>query len=167
LLQVYGRVRFEESRSSTNHRVVMYRSSSITPDDLHLWQIPVPVSFTKTPGSRELVVALCFDPPTRGRRLDYLASTMQFDILRGVAAEVADQIYRAPTEEDLEQPAEPREGDEPDGADDSGAAAAPRSVAELGRRRLPLQPSANVRRGGANQLARWRFRNRLRPDDGE
>ncbi len=156
-LQGYGRARFEEARSSTNHRVVMYGTAGIRADDVQMWEFPVPRSFTQSSGDRELVVALAFDPPTRGRRLDYLASTMQFEVLRGIKPEVVDAIYRAATEDELEAT--------PEGEDSDPPTDEPKSVAEIGRRRIELEPSANARRGGANQLARWRFKHRLRAEE--
>jgi subtilisin family serine protease len=159
-VQGHGRARFEEARSSTNHRVVMYGTASIRANDVHLWQIPVPAGFMQSGAERELVVALAFDPPTRGRRLDYLASTMQFEVVRGLAPDVIDGIYRAATEEQLEEATELDESEAED-------AQAPKSVANLGRHRIHLEPNANERRGSANQLARWRFRKRLNEKDGD
>ena len=156
-LQGYGRARFEEARSSTDHRVVMYGTARIRPDDVQMWEFPVPHSFMRSAADRELVVALAFDPPTRGRRLDYLASTIQFEVLRGIDPAMVDTIYRAATEDELEAT--------PEADDDGPPPDEPKSVAELGRRRIRLEPGANARRGSANQLARWHFKNRLRPDE--
>ena len=78
----FGRADADRAESSDEHRVVLLAEQSLTPDQVHFYDVPVPNSFYRF-GRKKLTVALSFDPETRGSRLKYLASRMSVYAYRG------------------------------------------------------------------------------------
>ena len=73
---------------SSRHRALLVAEGSIPINGVHIYEIPIPTSFTAIRRQAEdLDVALAYSPPTRVRRLDYLASRMEFEIVKGLPLE--------------------------------------------------------------------------------
>ena len=82
-------------------------------------------------------VALAYSPRTRVRRLDYMASRMEFHVVKGMPLDEVAEVFAKIGGEDVS------------------------TVSELGARRVDLQPSVMTRSRGANQLGRKVFYQRL------
>jgi hypothetical protein len=97
----YGSPDIADAIASRDHRVVLIAQQSIPMNGVHIYEVPIPRSFFDSGGTRGVSVALCFDPPTRARRLDYLASRVEFHLLRGVDQKLLEQLVLAATPEEL------------------------------------------------------------------
>jgi subtilase family protein len=161
----YGSPGLREAIASSEHRVVLVAEGAIPVDGVHIYEVPIPSSFFESGGTREIAVALSYDPPTRGRRLDYLGSRMEFRLVRGIDIALLERLVIASpeglgdlTEEEGEEVSEGTIEDSPQ----------PSRLSDLARRHLvPLQPSARRRSVGANQFGRKVFSQRLDPSAGD
>jgi hypothetical protein len=160
----FGRPSVERAIASTPHRVVLVTEDSIPVDGIHVYQLPVPGSFRRSGGQRGIDIALAYDPPTRIRRLDYLASGMEFHLVRGISLdEVIASFMREDPEADLE------ESDDPNatGVNEDDIAtevdAEPPTLSGLKSHVCRLEPSSRLRSRGANQLGRATFTQRFDP----
>lgn len=79
---------------STDRRVTLYAQSEIPLDHFHIYRVPIPESFLQAAGTRTIIVALAFDPPVRGRRMDYLGVEMNMYLIRGKSLEEVYNAYR-------------------------------------------------------------------------
>jgi hypothetical protein len=164
----YGSPELGEAIASREHRAVLVAESAMPVDGVHIYDVPIPSSFFEPGGVREVIVALSYDPPTRGRRLDYLGSRMEFRLIRGVDIGLLQRLVIASseglaglTEEEGEEEEAPSEGP-PEGGSQ------PQRLSELAPRHLiALQPVARRRSLGANQLGRKIFGKRLDPSAGD
>ena len=55
----YGRVSAERAEVSEDHRAVLVAEGEIIIDDVHLYTVPIPLTFFSPGGYRRLTVALC------------------------------------------------------------------------------------------------------------
>jgi subtilisin family serine protease len=79
----YGRPSFDRARYSDENRAVLYSESRIGFDNFHVYQIPIPESFSERREPRAIEVTLAYDPPVRHSRFDYLGAKMSFRLIRG------------------------------------------------------------------------------------
>ena len=133
----YGRPSIARATQATSHRVPLIAEGSIPINGVHIYQIPIPSSFMSRGGHRGLDVALAYSPRTRVRRLDYMASRMEFHVVKGISLDDVARVFARIGDEDVS------------------------TVSELGARRVDLQPSVQTRSRGANQLGRKVFQQRL------
>ena len=133
----YGRPSMARAIESSSHRALLVAEGSIPINGVHIYEIPIPTSFTASGGKRGLDVALAYSPPTRVRRLDYLASRMEFEIVKGLPLEEVAEIFAKIGDGDVS------------------------TVSGLGSKRVDLKPSTQTRSRGANQLGRRVFHQRL------
>ena len=133
----YGRVSADQAEVSEDHRAVLVGEAEITIDDVHLYTVPVPLTFYGPGGSRRIAAALAYDPPVRVTRLDYLANHMEIHAYRGVSLQQVQDAYTRQQKSDEEEPL------------------------ELRRFRLDLQPSSMRRGKGAHQFGSKTFQKRL------
>lgn len=162
----HGSPDIADAIASRDHRVVLIAQQSIPMNGVHIYEVPIPQTFFESGGTRGVSVSLAFDPPTRARRLDYLASRVEFHLLRGVDQELLEQLVLAASPEELEALDEMTSDDEEEveGEGEEG----PGSLSKLSTKQLiRLQPSATRRAMGANQLGSKRWSQKLRPEDGE
>ena len=136
----YGRPSIARAIQSTSHRVILVAEESIPVNGVHIFEIPIPTSFTSSGGNRGLDVALAFSPRTRVRSLDYMSSRMEFHVVKRVPLDEVAEIF---SDNDRN----------PD-----------TNLSGLGSRHLKLEPSVTARSRGANQLGRKIFSRRLDPD---
>lgn len=139
----YGRVSAERAEASDDHRAILLAEEVMQVNDVHVFTVPLPNTFTEKGGWRRITVALAYDPPVRPTRLDYLASRMDFWAFRGVTLEEVRDAYAAPLAETNAVPT------------------------KLTKKHLRLQPSTTMRSPGANQWASRKFTPPFEGDPGK
>ena len=149
LLGGFGEVSEERSRSSGDWDTVLFAEEEIPLDAVHLYTVPIPESFFASGRiSRGISISLCYDPPVRARRMDYMASRMQFELLRGVTPERTIDLLLA--EEKVARQTRKQRGER-----------LPTLSSLPGSQRIAMKPSRTVRSTGANQLGRFVWRSAL------
>ncbi|MFG2272478.1 S8 family peptidase [Streptomyces chartreusis] len=133
-----------DSITSDERNTVLYAEDEIEVDDVHLFALPIPDSFfERRRFPRGVTIALCFDPPVRVRRYDYLGSRMAFEVVRGISADAALKLF----------------------LDDTAAGHIGASVSPLSEmsptNRIGFSPSKTARSRGANQLGRYVWKQSL------
>lgn len=161
----YGRPSIARATESSSHRVVLVAEDAIPIDGVHVYELPVPESFRRSGGQREIAIALAYDPRTRARRLDYLANRMEFHLVRGMALEdVVASFARLDPDEDLDLEAAGEGEQEPESEPFQHEPAdpiEPPTLSQLGARICKLEPSSRLRSRGANQVGRRTFTQRF------
>ncbi|MFF9266244.1 MULTISPECIES: S8 family peptidase [Streptomyces] len=146
----YGEVSERRSVLSSDRDTVLFAQEEIPLDEVHLYTVPIPESFfTGGRAERGVSVSLCYDPPVRARRMDYMASRMQFELLRGVSAEKVIDLLLA--EEKAAKEVREHAG-----------AKLPTLSSLKAQERVSLRPSRRMRSAGANQLGRYVWRKALK-----
>jgi len=79
----YGRPDIGKSLASDSNRVMLVGENTISLDAVHLYYFFLPEQFLEC-GMRELSVSLCYDPPTRKNRKDYLGVGMEFHLFKNI-----------------------------------------------------------------------------------
>ncbi|NLR73494.1 S8 family peptidase [Novosphingobium sp. ERN07] len=80
-----GVANIDEAIASDDNRVAFFTNDEIGLDRFAVYEVPIPKLFQTTKGSREISVALAFDPPVRRTRADYLGVTMGWRLIRGAS----------------------------------------------------------------------------------
>ena len=83
----YGVPNIETAMYSADNRVTLVTQEEIEDDHFHLYELEVPDLFVSATGQRTLKVSLAYDPPVRGKRKEYLARTLWFEVFRGLTQE--------------------------------------------------------------------------------
>jgi subtilisin family serine protease len=78
-----GVANVDNAIGSDDSRVVFYADDALAPDHFAVFELPIPPIFQTTNGTREIKVALAFDPPVRRTRAEYLGLTMGWRLIRG------------------------------------------------------------------------------------
>jgi hypothetical protein len=161
----YGRPAIASAIESTSHRAVLVAEGRIPIDGVHVYEVPIPSSFLDSGGRRGIDIALAYSPRTRVRRLDYMATRMEFHLVKGLSLDEVSEVFARIEGEDLDDldnleemnPEETPAG----AADEDSAAEGPPTPSALGSRRIDLEPPTQTRSRGANQLGRKIFHHRL------
>ncbi|MDP9387123.1 MAG: S8 family peptidase [Actinomycetota bacterium] len=163
LLVGYGKPSLARAIESTTHRAVLVAGTEIPIDGVHIYEVPVPSSFLQSGGTRGIDIALAFSPRTRVRRLDYMASRVEFHLVKGLSLDETIEVFAKVEGEDLEDEAVAEEGQDAasPGEEASDAPDRPPSPSELRSHLVKLDPPTQVRSRGANQLGRRVFAQRL------
>jgi subtilisin family serine protease len=159
----FGSPSIPRATESTSHRVVLVAEDAIPINGVHIYELPMPSSFYDSGGTRGIEIALAFDPPTRARRLDYMASRMEFHLVRGMPLEEVAHVFASIEGDDdviVDQAADDDDGED----EERSLGGGPPTISDLGSRVVRLEPSATVRSRGANQLGRRTFSHRLNPE---
>lgn len=87
-VRVDGFPSLQKCIDSEENRIVLYADMNeedtiINPDIAHIFEVPIPVEFVNAPGKKRITVCLAFNPEVRKTRLDYMGTTMSFDLIRG------------------------------------------------------------------------------------
>jgi subtilisin family serine protease len=171
----YGKPSIIRAIESTSHRVVLVAEDAIPIDGVHIYELPIPSSFFASGGYRGIDVALAYDPRTRARRLDYLASRMEFHVVRGMTIDAVAEVF-AQLDDDAPDVDDDSDLDATDTDTDAAVvgdagdgearpdADRPPTLSDLGSRRCKLAPPTQIASRGANQLGRVTFGQRLDPD---
>jgi subtilisin family serine protease len=100
----HGVTNADHAATSDDGRVVLFAEDELLLDHFAVFEVPIPSEFQTTKGTREIKVALAFDPPVRHTRADYFGVTMGWRLLRGTSeADVFDR-YRKWTKEEGKPP---------------------------------------------------------------
>ncbi|WNZ08699.1 S8 family peptidase [Streptomyces sp. 11x1] len=145
----YGTPAMLHSVTSDERNTVLYAQDEIEVDDVHLFALPIPASFfARRRFPRGVTVALCYDPPVRVRRYDYLGSRMAFEMVRGISADAALKLF----------------------LDEKAAGHIDARVSRLSEmspvNRISFDPSKAARSRGANQIGRYVWKQSLQVLDG-
>jgi len=146
----YGRPSIARATESTSHRAILVAEDSIPVNGVHIYEIPVPSSFMSPGGKRGLDIALAYSPPTRVRRLDYMASGMEYHLVKGLPLDEVAEVFA-------------RVGEQEDRGEEGEDAIA--SASGLGSNLVKLVPTTQTRSRGTNQLGRRVFHHRLNASD--
>jgi subtilisin family serine protease len=84
----YGKPSIADAIESTSHRAVLVAEGTVPIDGVHVYEVPVPSSFLDSGGRRGIDITLAYSPRTRVRRLDYLATRMEFHLVKGLPLEM-------------------------------------------------------------------------------
>ncbi|MFF8535340.1 S8 family peptidase [Streptomyces sp. NPDC015532] len=140
----YGTPSLDVSLSSEPRGAVLYAEDEIDMDDVHLYALPIPDSFFQgRRASRGVAVSLAYDPPVRARRLDYVGSRMEFELVRGLSP---NEVVRLFLDEKVTG-----------NVRGSGSRLSQLSA----RNRIAFTPSKTVRSQGANQFGRYIWKQSL------
>jgi hypothetical protein len=90
----YGIADVEKALSSDDNRVILFREDTLAIDKFAVYEVPIPEIFQTGKGSRQIRVALSFDPPVRHTRVDYAGNKMGFHLLRGTNAQEVFDAFR-------------------------------------------------------------------------
>lgn len=154
----FGRPDASRADSSSDHRAVLVATDELPIDSVHLYRVPLPLSFFESGGTRKIGVALAHDPEVRASRLDHMSCTMSFHAFHGVGLdEVANAFLQAIKDEEATEEAE-------SDSENAGDAAVPLAIRS---RLLKLLPADTWRARGANQFACIERRVRFDRDKGE
>jgi hypothetical protein len=166
LLVGYGKPSLARAIQSTTHRAVLVAAAEIPLDGVHIYEVPVPSSFLLSGGIRGIDIALAFSPRTRVRRLDYMASRMEFHLVKGLSLDETAEVFARVEGEDLDDEAIAREAHDTGSPGDEAPVAGgrPPTPSELRSHLVRLDPPTQVRSRGANQLGRRVFAQRLDAD---
>ncbi len=89
-----GLIDIERALYSDDNRVVLIREDTLGVDQFAVFEIPIPEDFQTTEGTRQIRVALAYDPPVRHTRLDYAGTSMGFNLIRGSTEEDVFSAFR-------------------------------------------------------------------------
>jgi subtilisin family serine protease len=84
----YGKPDPDRACFSSDNRVVLTTEDDIAEGNYHLYEVELPSDFLEIPGQRQIRVTLCFDPPVRGTRKEYLARTMWLKLYKGASEKI-------------------------------------------------------------------------------
>jgi subtilisin family serine protease len=94
----------DHAATSDDGRVVLFAEDELPLDHFAVFEVPIPPEFQTTKGTREIKVALAFDPPVRHTRADYLGVTMGWRLLRGTNENEVFDRYRKWAKEEGKPP---------------------------------------------------------------
>lgn len=90
----YGLCSVDDLIWSRQNVVRLIAMDVLEEDKLHVYRIAIPDVFMTTRGRRGISVALAYDPPVRASRREYLARTLQVEVLQGLTTDEV-ELYRA------------------------------------------------------------------------
>ena len=90
----YGRINPDFATTSRANRVLLCAESKVELDHFSIFRVPMPPQLLEAKGSKQLTIALAFDPPVRARRTrDYLGVEMSLSVIRGkTLSEIEDAL---------------------------------------------------------------------------
>ena len=89
----YGLASVNETSWSRQNNVRLVAMDELEEDRFHIYRLALPQEFFHVRGRKGITVALAYDPPIRASRKEYLARTMQFEVLQGLTIDEV-QNYR-------------------------------------------------------------------------
>jgi hypothetical protein len=84
---------------SEENRVIMYSdikndNEMLSPDTFHIYQLPVFEEFRNARGKKIIEIVVAFNPEVRKTRMDYIGTTMSFELIRGKSFEDVYDVYK-------------------------------------------------------------------------
>ncbi|SDZ23546.1 S8 family peptidase [Tindallia californiensis] len=84
--------------SSLDNRVVLMADintdeEAIKPDNMHIFEIPLPKEFRQSSGKKKVIISLAFNPQVRNTRLDYIGISMDYKLVKGKTKEEVIEIF--------------------------------------------------------------------------
>jgi len=98
----YGLCNVNELIWSRQNVVRLIAMDELEEDKLHVYRVPIPEMFMTTRGRRGISVALAYDPTVRASRREYLARTMQVEVLQGLTTDEVELYRGKQTDPDVE-----------------------------------------------------------------
>ncbi len=80
----YGVLGLKRALWSIEPDACLLAEDSVEEERLHIYRVEVPNDFIEKRGCRGITVGLAYDPPARASRRDYLARTMNVDLVHGL-----------------------------------------------------------------------------------
>ena len=135
----YGLIDEDTLYRSSQYVVIMMAEERIENNAHHFFEMPLPTEFLRSQrATREIRVTLAYSPAVRTTRLDYVATRINFRLIKGTSLEAIQQYFNHDTQNETET----RNDD----------AVANRNI------------SAQLRDKGTVQSSIWRFKSR-KPDE--
>lgn len=154
----HGVPSLDGARYSSKTRVVLVAEGTLAVDKILIYEVPLPESFFETGGTRTIDLAVCFDPLTRYRRKDYLASRLFPYLFLGQSVETITAVLAEADEDEL---VEDIGADTVSAVDELDAEAPKRSLRSLNP--ITFSPSTATSSDSANIFMRVRRSQRLDP----
>lgn len=96
---------------SHRNRVTLFAEDVLPLKSFHIYSIRIPPDFLQRSGRKKIAVSLAYDPPVRLSRKDYIATTMFFEVYRGLTPVQVENFRRAKERgEDIDLPSVPKAG---------------------------------------------------------
>ncbi|MHB1089602.1 MAG: S8 family peptidase [Ilumatobacteraceae bacterium] len=156
----FGQTSIEGASEVGSHRVVLVAEGEINMNDTHIYELPIPTSFCAPGGMRHICVSLCFDPPVRIQRLDYLGNKMEFYLVRGIGMQEVLEVFTKLEADDLTD----TNSDDFDDLDTS-TPKVPVAISSLGRKNVKFDIPGTFRSRSTNQLGRVRLPRKWNEND--
>lgn len=96
----YGFPNKEKCLESLDYRVVLLADikddgEALVPDNMHIFEIPLPNEFKKIKGKKRVIISLAFNPKVKNTRIDYMGVSMGFKLIKGKSIEEVIKIYES------------------------------------------------------------------------
>jgi len=96
----YGYPNIDKCLDSFENRVVLIADmksddEKIKPDNMHIFEIPLPKEFRQAAGRKRVIISLAFNPPVRNTRLDYIGVSMEYRLIKGVNIDEVIKAYES------------------------------------------------------------------------
>ena len=96
----YGFPNIDKCLESFENRVVLIAdmksdNNKINPDNMHIFEVPLPEEFRQAAGKKRVIISLAFNPPVRNTRLDYIGVSMDYRLIKGVSMEEVIGAYES------------------------------------------------------------------------
>lgn len=99
----YGLIDEDALYRSSQSVVVMMAEERIENNAHHFFEMPLPTEFLRTQrATREIRVALAYSPAVRTTRLDYIATRINFRLIKGASLEAIQQYFNHDTQAETE-----------------------------------------------------------------
>lgn len=96
----YGYPEMDKCLESFENRVVLVADmksdhDKIKPDNMHIFEVPLPQEFRRAVGKKKVIISLAFNPPVRNTRLDYIGVSMDYRLIKGTSMEDVVNAYES------------------------------------------------------------------------
>lgn len=97
----YGLIDEDALYRSSQHVVVMRAEEQIENDAHHFFELPLPEEFLRTQrAAREIRITLAYSPAVRTTRLDYVATKMNFRLVKGASLDEVERHFNHETQQE-------------------------------------------------------------------
>lgn len=97
----YGQINENDLYRSSDHCVVLMCEEMIEKDSCQFFELPLPTSYLrKTKAIRELNITLAYSPAVRTTRLDYLATQINYRLVKGESLDTIQKYFNYKNQDD-------------------------------------------------------------------